>query len=157
MGPLGAGDEPSSGAGICAGEESDGVAAALSQQPFGRTLVGLVAVGLVAYALWLFAEATLDPERKGADAKGAATRVGSAALGCSYAALGVVAAKLALQRGGGKSSDQATRDWTARLLAHPFGVALVVAIGLSVLGAAGFFLGSFGERENIGATRGRFV
>jgi len=119
--------------------DNRGAIAALSQQPFGRILVALVALGLFVYALWLFVAATLDPERKGTDAKGAATRVGSAALGCSYAALGVVAAKLVLQRGGGKSSDQATRDWTARLLAHPFGAALVVLIGLAVLGAAGFF------------------
>ncbi len=119
--------------------DNRGAIAALSQQPFGRTLVTLIALGLFAYALWLFVAAALDPARKGTDAKGAATRVGSAALGCSYAALGVVAAKLALQRGSGKSSDQATRDWTARLLAHPFGAALVVAIGLAVLGAAGFF------------------
>ncbi len=123
------------------GETTDnrGAIAALYQQPFGRTLVALVALGLFVYALWLFVAAALDPERKGADAKGAATRFGSAALGCSYAALGVVAAKLVLQRGGGKSSDQATRDWTARLLAHPFGAALVALIGVAVLGAAGFF------------------
>jgi len=110
-----------------------------SRGPDGRTLVTLIALGLFAYALWLFPEAALDPGRKGTDAEGAATRVGSAALGCSYAALGVVAAKLALQRGGGESSDQATRDWTARLLARPFGAALVVLIGLAVLGAAGSF------------------
>jgi len=119
--------------------DNRGAIAALSQQPFGRILVALVALGLFAYALWLFAAATLDPERKGADAKGAATRLGDAALGCSYAALGVVAARLVLQRGGGKSSDQATRDWTARLLAHPFGATLVALIGVAVLGAAGFF------------------
>lgn len=119
--------------------DNRGAIATLSQQPFGRALVALVTLGLFAYALWLFIAAALDPGRKGTDAKGAATRVGSAALGCSYAALGVIAAKLALQRAGGKNSDQATRDWTARLLAHPFGVALVVLIGLAVLGAAGFF------------------
>lgn len=119
--------------------DNRGAIATLSQQPFGRFLVTLIALGLFAYALWLFVAAALDPGRKGTDAKGSATRVGSAALGCSYAALGVVAAKLALQRGGGKSSDQATRDWTARLLAHPFGAALIVLIGLAVLGAAGFF------------------
>ena len=85
------------------GETTDnrGAIATLYQQPFGRFLVALVALGLFAYALWLFVAAALDPERKGSDAKGAATRVGSAALGCSYAALGVVAAKLVLQRGGG--------------------------------------------------------
>jgi hypothetical protein len=124
------------------GETTDnrGAIEALYRQPFGRALVGLVALGLFAYALWLFVAAALDPERKGADAKGAATRIISAMLGCTYAALGAVAARLVVQqRSSGKSSDATTHDGTATLLAHPFGAALVVLIGLIVLGMAGYF------------------
>src|SRR5690349_11884662 len=50
--------------------DNTGAIVTLYQQPFGRFLVGAVAVGLLAYALWLFVEATLDPERKGTDARG---------------------------------------------------------------------------------------
>ncbi len=136
--------------------DNRGAIATLYELPFGRFLVGLIALGLFAHALWLFVDAALDPGRKGADAKGAATRVGSAALGCSYTALGVVAAKLVLQRHtSGESSDQATRDWTARLLAHAFGAALVVAIGVAVLGVAGFFFwqaATAGFREKLDLT-----
>jgi hypothetical protein len=120
--------------------DNRGAIEALYQQPFGRALVGLVALGLFAYALWLFVAAALDPERAGTDPKGAATRAVSAMLGGSYAALGVVAARLVVQqRSSGKDSDATTHDWTAKLLAHPFGAALVVLIGLIVLGVAGYF------------------
>lgn len=119
--------------------DNTGALTTLYQQPFGRFLTGLVAIGLFAYALWLFVAATLDPEGKGTDARGAAARVAFAVVGCSYAALGVIAVRLVLHRGGGQSSDAATQDWTARLLKHPFGAAAVVLIGLIVLGAAGYF------------------
>jgi len=120
--------------------DNRGAIESLYQQPFGRALVAAIALGLFAYALWLFVAALLDPERKGSDAKGAGTRLGSAALGCSYAALGVVALTLVTQgHSDAKSSDAATQDWTATLLAHPFGDALVVLGGVAVLGVAGFF------------------
>ncbi len=112
----------------------------LYQQPFGRFLVTIVAIGLFAYALWLFVAAALDLEGKGMEAKGVATRLVFAIVGGSYVALGIGALRLALHRSsGGKSSDAQTQDWTARLLKHPGGVALVVLIGLIVLGVAGYF------------------
>lgn len=112
----------------------------LYQQPFGRALVGIIAVGLFAYALWLFVAAALDPEGKGTDAKGLVARLAFAIVGCSYAVLGFLALRLVLHRSsGGQSSDAKTQDVTARLLQHSFGVAVIVLIGLIVLGVAGFF------------------
>lgn len=128
--------------GASGGKTTDNTGAidTLYQQPFGRFLVGVIAVGLFVYALWLFVAAALDPERKGTEAKGVVARVAFFIVGCSYAALGVLALRLVLHRSnGGKSSDTKTQDWTARLLAHPGGVVLVVLIGLIVLGVAGFF------------------
>lgn len=120
--------------------DNTGALDTLYQQPFGRFLTGIVAIGLFAYALWLFVEAALDPEGKGTEARGVAARVAFAIVGCSYAGLGVIAVRLVLHRGtSGQSSDAAAQDWTARLLAHPLGAAIVVLIGLIVLGAAGFF------------------
>ncbi len=111
----------------------------LYQQPFGRFLVAIVAIGLFAYALWLLVAAALDLEGKGADAKGVGARLAFAIVGGSYIALGIVALRLVLHQSGGKSSGAQTQDWTARLLKHPGGVALVVLIGLIVLGVAGYF------------------
>jgi hypothetical protein len=124
------------------GETTDntGALVALYQQPFGRFLTGIIAIGLFAYALWLFVAAALDPEGKGTEARGIGSRIVFAAIGCSYTGLGVVAVRLVLHRGtGGHSSDASAQDWTARLLASPLGAAAVVFIGLLALGAAGFF------------------
>ena len=120
--------------------DNTGALETLYQQPFGRFLTGIVAIGLFAYALWLFVDAALDPEGKGTEARGIGARLVFAFVGCSYAGLGVVAVRLVLHRSAGKqSSDASAQDWTARLLAHPLGAAAVVLVGLIVLGAAGFF------------------
>ncbi len=121
--------------------DNAGAIETLYQQPFGRALVGIIAVGLFVYALWLFVAATLDPEGKGTEAKGLVARLAFAVVGCSYAALGFCALRLVLHRSsGGQSSDAKTQDVTARLLQHPFGVAAIMLIGLIVLGVAGFFV-----------------
>jgi hypothetical protein len=120
--------------------DNTGALVTLYQQPFGRFLTGIIAIGLFAYALWLFVAAALDPEGKGTEARGAGARIAFAVVGCSYAGLGVIAVRLVLHRGtGGQNFDASARDWTARLLAHPLGAAAVVLIGLIALGAAGFF------------------
>jgi hypothetical protein len=120
--------------------DNTGALVSLYQQPFGRFLTGVVAIGLFAYALWLFVAAALDPERKGTEVRGIGARIAFAIVGCSYAGLGMIAVRLVLHRGTGRqSSDASAQDWTARLLAHPLGAAVVVLIGLIALGAAGFF------------------
>ncbi|NJM06975.1 DUF1206 domain-containing protein [Candidatus Gracilibacteria bacterium] len=101
-------------------------------QPFGRWLLGLVAVGLFGYAVWRVVEALVDPFRKGSDLSGIGSRAGAAFSGLAYGALGFTAMQLAL--GLGDSGGDAQRDWTARLLAQPFGRWLVYAIGLGVIG-----------------------
>lgn len=107
------------------------------QQPFGRFLLAVVTIGLFGYALWSWLQAALDTENKGRRLKGIVQRLGYAAVGFSYAGLALAALQLVLQKGGGgKSSDASAQDWTARLLQAPFGVALVVLVGLVALGLA---------------------
>ena len=146
--------------------DNSGAIETLYQQPFGRFLVGIVAIGLFAYALWLFVAAILDSERKGTDAKGLVARLAFAIVACSYIAFGALALRLVLHRSSGrKSSDTKTQDWTARLLAHPGGVVLVVLAGLIVLGIAGYFFfqavtAHFREKLNLAgahAAEGKWV
>ncbi len=110
--------------------------------PFGRVLLAIVTVGLIGYALWSLLRAAVDPEGAGNDAKGAAQRVGYAIIGVSYATTAYSALRIVLGSGGGSGggagSDASTRGWTARLLDLPFGVALVVLVGLVVIGVAAF-------------------
>ena len=111
---------------------SKGALATLLDQRFGAVILVVVAAGLFGYAAWRIAEAILDPEHRGHDAKGLAVRSSFAARGIFHAALGVQAIRLAMGSGGG--GDQATEEWTARVLDAPFGGWLVVGAGLSVAG-----------------------
>lgn len=109
-------------------------------QPFGKFLLLVVAIGLLAFALWSFIQAIYDTEGKGSKAKGIIARIGYAAAGITYAALAFGAYQIATSTGsGGKSSSTSTQDATAKLLQLPFGVPLVVIVGLVVLGIA-FYL-----------------
>src|ERR1700736_420248 len=109
-------------------------------QPYGKFLLIVVAIGLLAFALWSFIQAIYDTEGKGSKAKGIITRIGYAAVGIANAALAFGAYQIATSTGsGGNSSSTSTQDGTAKLLQLPFGVPLVVIVGLVVLGVA-FYL-----------------
>jgi hypothetical protein len=108
-------------------------------QPFGKVLLLIVAIGLFAFALWSFIQAIFDTEGYGKDAKGIISRLGYAATGVGYAGVGVGAYHLATGTGSaGKSLTATTQDGTALLLQHSYGVAVVVIIGLIVIGIAIF-------------------
>lgn len=113
---------------------SKGAIRTIAAQPFGQILLILVAIGLLGYVIWRFVQAIKDPANKGTDAKGILTRIGYAINGFGYAGLALYAANLALGSGGGGGGGNSRQDWTARLLAQPFGRWLVGIIGLLVIG-----------------------
>lgn len=103
-------------------------------QHYGRILLGLVALGLVCYAVWRLLQAVLDPENKGHDAKGIARRIGYAFSGLFYGVLAYYAANLAFGNSNGGQGD--SRQTLARELLHqPYGQWLV---GLLALGTVAF-------------------
>ncbi|GAC1567856.1 MAG: DUF1206 domain-containing protein [Ktedonobacteraceae bacterium] len=107
------------------------------EQPFGKFLLIIVAIGLLAFALWSLIQAIYDTEGEGRKAKGIIARIGYAVVGIIYVILAFGAYQLATGTGnGGQSTTASTQDWTAKLLQLPFGVALVVIVGLVVLGIA---------------------
>jgi hypothetical protein len=114
-------------------EDTRGVLTTIARQPFGRLLLGLTALGLSGYVLWRFVQACFDPERKGTDARGLLTRLGFAVSGLAYAALAVLAARMALGAGG-RGGPEAAQAWTARLLVQPFGPWLVGSMGGIMIG-----------------------
>lgn len=117
--------------------DATGALQTLVQQPFGKLLLALVAIGLIGYVLWRFVEAIKDPENKGTDAKGLIQRVGYAVNGLIYAGLAYSAVQIILGSDSNNSGN-ATADWTARLLAQPFGQWLVGIVGAFVIGL-GFY------------------
>ena len=112
---------------------TEGALTEIGQQPFGKVLLGLVAVGLVAYALWRLAQATLDPEGEGNDAKAIGKRVGWACSGLVYVGLAWTALDIVTGGSGGGGSGDGAQDWTAKLLALEFGRWLVGLVGVGIL------------------------
>jgi len=120
-----------------AATDQRGALQTIYEQPFGKFLLAVVAIGLLGFALWSFIQAIYDTEGKGRDAKGIIARIGYAAVGVAYAALAFGAYQLVAGTGNvGQGSTASTQDWTTTLLKLPAGVALVVIVGLVVLGVA---------------------
>ena len=114
--------------------DSGGALGHIIQAPFGRALLGLVAVGLAGYAIWRLLQALLDTEHKGEEPSGLASRLGFGIAAVTYAGLALSAAAMALGRGSQPDNEQATQDRTAWLMSQPFGPWLVALVGLIVIG-----------------------
>lgn len=116
--------------------DTQGALRVLLGQPFGKLLLVLVALGLLAYAIWRLVMVARDPERHLAEGSPLARRAGYLASGVANLALAAAALGLAFPGlvpfGGGDG----TRDWTAWLMQQPFGRWLVAILGLLVLAAA---------------------
>jgi hypothetical protein len=100
----------------------------IALQPYGWALLGLLAVGLVGYAIWNVVRAIVDFDEHGSDLKGRAIRTGYAAVAVSYVIGAVTAVRLLINAR--QPIDDGVQTWTARLLGQPFGIWLL-------LGAAG--------------------
>jgi len=128
------------GQGGNAATDQRGAMHSILRAPTGRVLLGIVAIGLMGYAVWRVIEGITDPERRGRSAKGIALRVLSVITGLAHGALAISAAKLVLgQRidGGGAREAQ---HWTARALATPGGNLLVIAVAGAVIGYGAYQL-----------------
>ena len=116
--------------------DSRGAFEQILSQSYGKLLLGAVAVGMAAYAVWRFVQAVKDTENKGSDAKGIAIRTGYAAIGLIHVGLAYSAAQLIFGSGGESRGDATSKEWTATLLAQPFGQWLVGAAGLGFIAFA---------------------
>ena len=99
----------------------------VGQQPLGRALLLVVAVGLAGYAVWGGFRAIVDSQNRGHRPKGIVLRIGYAVSALAYLGLLLMTIRLLL----GTSAHAAHQvDWTTALMAHPFGAVAVAAIGL---------------------------
>jgi Domain of Unknown Function (DUF1206) len=103
----------------------------LSHQPLGRPLLVVIAVGLLAMAVWQLLEAAIG-NRDVTGGRRVAERVFSAGRTVIYAALAWTAWKV--QSGAPTSSAGQQRQATAGVLAQPAGRVLVVLAALLVIG-----------------------
>jgi hypothetical protein len=103
----------------------------VAQQPFGKFLLTVLAVGLGGYALWRFARAALGHGPEGSDST--FDRVAALASGVVYLCLCVIAVQILTgsSQGSGSSTPDKT---TASVLGWPAGIWIVGAVGLVLIG-----------------------
>ena len=113
-----------------------GALRALLTQPFGNTVLLVVATGLFGYALWRVLDALLDPDHHGTTISGITVRAAELSRALVYGMLGLEAFRLArgLRASSSDESSRQTRLWAARLMDLPGGELLVALIGLAVVG-----------------------
>jgi hypothetical protein len=117
--------------------DQSGAMRTLAESPIGKPLLWVIAVGLIALAVWQAAEVLRW--RSGWSASGktrtkALRKSGNALVKAAvYIALAVLAIRFAL--GSGQSSSQQQQDTTAGVFGWPGGQFLVGAAGLVLIGA----------------------
>lgn len=114
--------------------DTQGALVTIGQLPFGKISLLVVAIGLFGYTAWRLVSAATDAERKGDSPTGIGKRLGAAARGLAYGAVGVWTLRYLF------SSDPDRSDRahaiTDRVLDFPGGRWVVVAFGLGFLGYA---------------------
>lgn len=111
------------------GEVTDthGAIRTIGSQPAGDLLLSLLAAGLFAHALWRMVRAVSNPEH---DSR--IKRAGNAIASVLYGSLAIYAVNLAMDSGA--QAGGTPQDWTARLMAQPFGPVLVGLVGFAIIG-----------------------
>jgi len=119
--------------------DTRGAIGVIGDGPMGTIALVAIGVGLIGYMLWRLIAAVTDAEGEGDEPTKLVVRAAQAGRGIAYGVLGVQALR-ALGGDDVGSQGAAARHWTARLLDMPFGRALVVGVGLGVLGYAAYQL-----------------
>lgn len=114
-----------------------GAMRSVQDAPYGRLLLGLIALGLLGYAVWRVVQGIVDPERRGSDVKGLALRFSFAARGLIHAGLAVTAFKLAVGNPPEGDGNDVER-WAERALGVTGGRELLWLTALSI-GAFGLY------------------
>lgn len=114
-------------------EDAQGALSSLADEPLGKSLLVVLALGFAAYALWRLAELVLGPRDKHG-AEGYGERVADVGRIVVYG--GLSAFTWTIVAGAGAKSSGSEREQTAMVLGWPGGVALVAGLGIVILGVA---------------------
>jgi uncharacterized protein DUF1206 len=115
--------------------DKGGALRTIAEQPFGKFLLVLLAVGLAGYAVWRLAQAILDRDAVGEGPKGLAKRAAALAQAGWYAVLCGLTVSTLVGNGSGGGNEQET---TAGIFDRPGGRYLVYAAGVAFVAAACF-------------------
>lgn len=116
------------------GTDTRGAMQTLLEQPFGRALVGVIAVGLFGYGVYRLIDGLKDAEHRGKGAKAIALRIAAISSGLIYLGLTYTAVQLAMGHYVQGGSDQKTQHWTARALATPGGQYALYGVAAAFVG-----------------------
>jgi hypothetical protein len=108
----------------------------LASHTGGFMLLLVLVVGLVAYALWCFAQAALGVVDKG---KKATARITRFAAGCVYSSFSFTGIQILLDSGNKSQADKQS-GWTADVMEHTGGRWAVAIAGLAVIAGGGYFV-----------------
>lgn len=138
--------------------DNTGALRQLAQNAPGKLLLGLMALGFAAYALWQAVEAAVGFAQEQDEKKRLGKRVAAGGKAVIGASLMLQSVRL-LFGAGQKSSSSKQQDWTASLLGMPGGKVIVVLVGLVVIGIAGYLVwdgyqAKFLEKVSGGVSRG---
>lgn len=108
----------------------------LQNNTVGTILLGITAIGLVAYVLWRFYQAIMDPDKEGTDLKGIGNRLGFFSSGIFYGLMAFSAFEILIGSGGGSGDSQ--KSMIATALNKPYGQVIVLIVATIFLGRAIF-------------------
>ena len=111
----------------------------VADQPFGQVLIWIVAVGLIAYALWRLATAAFGV-RADPSATKTMSRVKALLEGLGYGAVAVAAVRIASSGGSNSNQDAGAKGLTAKVLDWPAGPFLVGLAGAAIVGVGLYFV-----------------
>lgn len=119
-------------------EQADqkGAVGTLAESPLGPVLLWALGIGLLAYAVWQVLMIFKGYTWVEAGRKRFLRKFGAGSRAFVSAAIGIYTIQLATGSGGGGSSNQTSQEWTAKLMALPFGPWLVGIVALCILGVA---------------------
>ena len=117
--------------------DQSGAVAALAGSPGGTVLLWACFLGCAALAVFLFSEVFFGATQR-SDRERLKHRLKMVGQALAYGAIGAVFGTYAL--GGSSDSSQSTQSMSARLMAHPAGTVLLIAVGLGLVVAGAFFV-----------------
>jgi hypothetical protein len=117
--------------------DQSGAVAALAGSPGGIVLLWACFLGCAALAVFLFSEIFFGATQR-SDRERLKHRVKMGGQAVVYGAIGAVFGTYAL--GGTSDSSGSTQSMSARLMAHPAGTVLLIAVGLGLVVAGAFFV-----------------
>lgn len=127
--------------------DSSGALQVLLEQPFGRALLAVVGLGILAYAGWEIAQAIIDTRRKGSGVSGWLHRALSMIKGVVYGTLGIEATRSVLGMSG---ESQAASDYAREAMRFPLGGIFfgLVGAGIAVYGVRQIWMAWQGQFDD---------